>query len=618
MRSSSSLALIVAALGAAAGCSDPVGGGNNPPVDSGANTDRGTANTDTGTTNTDSGTPMDSGTPTDGGTPTDNGTQPGDRPAADTGVDAGPPYDPCAAAAVIDLNAMGMTTGNETRITRNNNSVGAMAPLRSSCGRPGHEVAFRYTPRTAARLRISTNNAGTDMAFDTVVWAQAACAPPTGDAGVMDLGCSDDNGTAPRGRTSAFTTAAAAAMGTPIYIIVAGYTPPTGSEFRAQGTFELSVTEIATVAVGGACDVAGATSACAMGSLCVGATAMATMGTCVADGAQNGRCRAMGTACDGTLVCSGSATSTSSRCRTSVAAGAACDPDRVMNICATGTNCVTRAGMSTCVSAGAAGGACRATEPRCDGMLSCSSAGVCRTVVAADGACESNNGSTVCASGGTCVPTTPGAAMGTCRAAGSAAGTACREAAPRCDTGLTCTTMTGTGTCRRNVAAGAACTPGLAADLCAMGTACLPTSATAGTCSMTATAETEPNNTPAMAQAPITTWRMYSGTAMGTDVDCFGVTVPMGAGIFAESNLPATPTCPSGETADPVVEVFNPAGTEIDSVDDTTGRGYCGTLSPANSSDVRNLAAGNYTVCIRNIGEAPANYLLTIGIIPPG
>ena len=604
MRSSSSLVLLLATLGSGlAACSDPAG--NTGPVDAGNTVDTG-APTDRGNA-TDTGSNMDTGPAGDTGPRTDTGSVV-DRPA----VDAGPPYDPCSAASVVDLNAMGTLAGNVTRITRNNNSVGAMAPLRGPCGSPGHEVVFRYVPRANVRLRISTDNMGTDMLFDTVVWAQTMCASAVGDGGVSALGCSDDNGTAPRTRASAFTTAAPATMGTPIFIVVAGYTPPAGMGFVPQGNFELTVTEIASVAVGGMCDPTGATNVCAMGSVCFAATG-AMMGTCVADGALNGACRAMGMACDGALVCSGSATSSTSRCRTAVAAGAACDPMRVMNVCATGSNCVTRNGASTCVAPGSAGGTCRMTEPRCDGMLSCSPAGVCRTIIAVDGACETSNATTVCAAGGTCVGAMPGAAMGTCRGAGTAAGTACRDAAPRCDTGLDCSIMTGAGVCRRTIASGAACVPASNAELCAMGTACRPTTASAGTCTM-GTPETEPNNTPMMAQAPMTASAVYSGMASSMDTDCFRVTVPMGGGIYAESNLPATPSCPNGGP-DPVITVYNPAGMEIDGVDD--GRGLCGTLTPAISADVRNLPAGTYTVCIEGFNTMVANYLLTVGVIPP-
>ncbi|TAK31449.1 MAG: hypothetical protein EPO40_04695 [Myxococcaceae bacterium] len=574
----------------------------------------------------------------------------------------------------------GTRSGATTRITRSNTTTPRNGTLRASCqSNTVGQVAFRYTPTAAGRLAISTDNAGTMPAgFDTVAWALSSCAPSVGDAGTGNLGCDDDSGSEPRGLSSRFVTSAPVAAGTPIFIIVAGY----GSATTATGTFELSVTEVSTVAVGGMCDPAGATSVCATGATCVGgsattpgtctaegargaacraaaprcdtslecssamgagtcraivavggacelvpttsvcmgtavcysATMGATMGTCIAEGAANGRCRAMGTACDAGLACSGSATSTFSRCRTAVAAGAACDPTGVMNVCATGTNCVTRAGASTCVAQGAQGGACRTDSPRCDASLECSSSGtgVCRAVVAVGAACDTSNVTTVCAMSATCIATAPGSAMGTCRAAGTVAGTACRDAAPRCDTGLDCSSMTGSGICRRSVASGAACAPGNIADVCAVGTACLPTSPTAGTCSM-GRAETEPNNTPMAAQTAITASTIFTGTATDTDADCFHVTVPMGGAIFAESSLVASTTCASGGP-DPVIDIYNPANTRIAGVDDTTGRGLCGTLNPASTAAARNLPAGTYTVCIEGFNEMATNYLLTIGV----
>jgi hypothetical protein len=172
------------------------------------------------------------------------------------------------------------------------------------------------------------------------------------------------------------------------------------------------------------------------------------------------------------------------------------------------------------------------------------------------------------------------------------------------------------GLCVRTVAAAAACVVGFAGDRCAMGTACLPTTPTAGTCSMTATAETEPNNAPAMAQAPITATRIYSGMASSADRDCFGVTVPAGGSIFAETNLSTAVSCPSGDmpTADPVIDLFNPAGTQIATADDSNGRGLCGTLNPGVTAAARGLAAGNYTVCVRGFNSVVASYLLTIGV----
>lgn len=342
------------ALGAlaAAGCGDATTGGNTV-VDSGASTDRGavtdTGNADTGNPGTDAGGDMDSGVVTDAGGQTDT-------PRSDARADAGPPYDPCMGA--VDLSAMGMRTGETTRITSNNRMVGAMAPLRAPCGgATGHQVVFRYTPRASTRLRISTDNAGTDNTLDTVVWAQPgpSCASLSPEGGTA-LGCDDDSGGSSAGGdagvsrawTSSFTTAAVTA-GQPVYIVVGAWISSSSGlpleGHTAQGQFELSVTEITTVAAGGACDPTGAMNTCAMGTTCI--TAGMTS-TCLADGAAGGRCRATGAACDSGLACSGSQTSSTSRCRMTVAMGGACDPMGVMNVCAAGTTCVTASGMSTC------------------------------------------------------------------------------------------------------------------------------------------------------------------------------------------------------------------------------------------------------------------------------
>ncbi|MEZ4405946.1 MAG: hypothetical protein R3A52_05675 [Polyangiales bacterium] len=336
------------ALGAvaAAGCGDATTGGNTV-VDSGATTDRG-AVTDTGNPGTDAGD-MDSGAPTDAGGQTD-------ATRSDARADAGPPYDPCMGA--VDLSAMGMRSGETTRITSNNRMVGAMAPLRAPCGgTTGHQVVFRYTPRASTRLRISTDNPGTDNTLDTVVWAQPgpSCASLSPEGGTA-LGCDDDSGGTSAGGdagvsrawTSSFTTASVTA-GQPIYIVVGAWiSGSTGLPLdghAAQGQFELSVTEITTVAAGGACDPMGVMNSCAMGTTCITA---GSASTCVADGAAGGRCRATGAACDSGLACSGSQTSSSSRCRMTVAMGGACDPMGVMNVCAAGTSCVTAGGSSTC------------------------------------------------------------------------------------------------------------------------------------------------------------------------------------------------------------------------------------------------------------------------------
>jgi len=612
MRSKSLMLLVALLGGSVVACSSDGGGGGGGGTDSGTPTDMGNPATDTGNPATDTGNPTtDTGNPaTDTGNPTtDTGTP---RTDAGTGpVDAGPPYDPCAMGSVIDITR----TGTASRITGNNSMVGGLNALRTSCGgSPGHQVVFRYVPGTTARLRISTDNMGTGMTLDTVVQAQSACSSVAADAGTMGiLGCNDDNGTtgSTRRYSSAFTTTAPAMMGQPVFIVVGGYLntarqPLTGNV--AQGAFELSVTEITAVMPGGACDLSGATNTCATGSRCFSAMSGATMGTCVADGALNGNCReGMTNRCDMGLQCS--SMTGSGTCRTLVMVGGACTSSG--SICATGSTCVIPSGamMGTCVAAGTRGGSCRADAPRCDMGLECAS-GVCAQVVAAGAACD--NRGIICGSGNTCIVPT-GMAMGTCRANGTAAGTACLAMAPRCTAPLVCSSMTGTGTCLGTIAAGAACVPGSTGDRCAMGTLCSPTSATAGTCAAPATGVT-PGTMP-MGAPVATATRVYGGSLAAMGRHCYGVTVPMGGGLLVQSGLAANPSCTDGD--DPVVRVFNPAGMEIASFDDTSGFGLCGYGSPASSSSLRGLAAGNYAVCITGFdNEAVMGYLLTVGVIP--
>ncbi|MFO0649041.1 MAG: hypothetical protein U0326_22560 [Polyangiales bacterium] len=466
MNRSSSWVILTALIASTAACGDSTGGGGGTP------TDDVTTPTDT-TMPSDVTTPMDRTTPTDNPQPTDvvrtdGGNDTGsdvtmtDAPRTDAAVDAGPPYDPCAASAVVDLTARGTVMGNVLRYTGNNNMVGAMAPLTASCTRnTGHQVVLRYTPRTNARLRISTNNMGTDATFDTVVWAQASCTAATGDAGAPSLGCNDDNGAMPRTSASTFTTTAAGMMGTPIFIIVAGYTPALSGRTE-QGAFELTVTEISTVAVGATCDPTGATNACATGSTCVTASGAST---CVADGARGGACRtAMGsTPCDTGLACS------AGTCQTSIAVGMPCGTG-VTGVCATGSSCVTSMGMSRCTADGAAGARCRTGTGvmACDTGLTCT-LGTCLSSIPVGMPCGSGV-TGACVMGSTCVGVT-GAQR--CTADG-AAGAHCRTGTGvmPCDAGLTCSGTT-SGTCYRVIAAGMPCSPTDPTQDCAANSVCV-------------------------------------------------------------------------------------------------------------------------------------------------
>ena len=677
-------------------------------------------------------------------------TGPIDTGVRDTGpADTGPAYDPCAMASVIDLNMAGTRSGETTSYTGSNAMVGATAPLRSPCGTTvGYEVVLRYTPRATSRLRVSTNNDGTAAHLDTVGGAQPACSSlPTGHAG---LGCNDDTGSAPRTLASTFTTSANVTAGTALFIVVAGYRSAT----TPTGTFALTVTELVPAMAGAMCDPrVTSPPPCADGLTCIATAGSTTAGTCVADGTAGGRCRATGTACDMGLACSGSATSTASRCRASVAVGAACDPARVTSLCATGSSCVTANGASTCVADGARGGTCRVVAPRCDSTLTCSTmtgTGVCREVVASGGACDpagvnsvcqtgstcaafygatvgacvadGNEGarcrtsgtaceaglicsgtasattsrcrtrvavgaacdpvgeSNLCALGSGCIPSpvgwtcvadgsrggfcrtsgtrcdsglscitgtindfcrerltaagamcdasnqaticatnssclaTAGQSVGACTANGTAAGADCRTSGTRCDSGLTCSTTSGAGWCRRASTAAMACDWTGRVTTCPAMTACAPSSMTAGTCAMSVM-ETEPNNSISAPSPTVTSSTVFSGTVEAGGRDCVGVDVPMGAAIFAEAQLPATPACAPGGP-DPFLTVFNPMGRLVAFEDDSVGRGRCSLLDPSVRPELTRLAAGRYVVCINGYNAAAVpDYLFTVGVV---
>jgi hypothetical protein len=493
--------------------------------------------------------------------------------------DVSGPYNPCATDAVVDLNARGTRDGETTRYVGNNLNVPSGTVLVPTCTlTPGHQVALRYVPRASTRLRISTDNAGTDATFDTVVFVQRMCAPSGGDAGPQDsLGCNDDGAATGSARryASALTTEAVT-MGQPVYIVVAGYLSGAGQPvtgFMARGNFELTVTEIATVPVGAACDSAGITNVCAAGSYCYTASGMST-------------------------------------CRAFVNAGGMCNSTDAR--CATGNTCITPSGatMGTCRAHGTVPGtACREAAPRCDMGLECSSttgSGTCIQVVATGGECDSSRR---CATGNTCI-TPPGATVGACRANGTVVGTACRTDAPRCDTGLQCSTTTGTGTCRTVIAVGQPCVLGSADAPCAMGSLCAPTSPTMGVCTTPVSGVT-PGTMP-MGAPVATATRVYGGSFMAMGQHCYAVTVPMGQSLFVQSGLATNPGCSGGD--DPLVRVFNPAGMQIASFDD--GLGLCAVGNPASNMALRNLAAGNYAVCITGFsGRAVSNYLLTVGLV---
>jgi len=290
-----------------------------PPVDSGG---------DDATPGMDVVPHLDGGDASDGQSPQDAGDVP--LLIDHVHLDATLP-DPCGAAAVIDLNVEGTTSGATTSYTGTNVGTPSASAIPGDCLlNVGNDVALSYQTATDTHLRVSTANPGTTLTFDTVAWMIDRCDP----AGTS-LGCSDD--WAPGDRRSKFTTLDLVHAHTRVYIMVAGVTPPrTGLD--ATGTFALTVTEIPEAADGASCDVNAVDNVCSSHSHCIGTT---TAATCTPDGTLGGRCRIAFPGCDTGFACYGDRLSDASRCVPEIPIGGTCDPAGMMNICVSGSRCLS-------------------------------------------------------------------------------------------------------------------------------------------------------------------------------------------------------------------------------------------------------------------------------------
>lgn len=152
-----------------------------------------------------------------------------------------------------------------------------------------------------------------------------------------------------------------------------------------------------------------------------------------------------------------------------VAMGGTCNTDGSTMRCGTGLDCVgatPSAATGTCRPTGsAAGSRCRTSAPECDSSLACNAtSGFCQNTVPAGMACDAFN---ACATGSSCITLVDGSIRGTCAAAGSSLGAACRPVGStggRCDGTLVCngdldTTITNP-VCVQQAAAGGACAAG--------------------------------------------------------------------------------------------------------------------------------------------------------------
>jgi len=247
----------------------------------------------------------------------------------------------------------------------------------------------------------------------------------------------------------------------------------------------------------------------------------------------------------------------------------------------------------------------------------------------------------VCATGSVCVGAS-GMNSGVCTADGTAPGAACRTAAPFCDGAFSCSvaapSMASRGICRRTAAIGESC--GATATCASMGfcpnfLTSAPSGSDAGVAAdagapMSAryctlpSMESEPNNTPAAPQAPVTQTTIFRGAITpGTDVDCYSVTVPAGASLFAETT-DANGTCNLGEGEDTVLRAYRQGSAmPIAENDDVAMGTLCSRLSSASTPALLRVAAGTYTFCVSPYAEMGAEgtpipaYYLTIGVTAP-
>lgn len=607
-RSRDWLAATMLATGFLAGCSDPVAGGNgNGTTDAGGGNDV-VVTGDTGTTDMDAGM-SDAGRTdvprtdarTDGAT-TDRG------PARDTGPMV---TNACAMGAIVDLTTR--MPGMDGTVTYSGDTLSApeMTGLTPPSGcvpnmaPAGYQRVHRYRMRSTAILTVSTDSKSTD--FDTVVLMSTACGMG------MNLGCNDD--IAQGNTNSTARSASPIAMGTEVFIAVGGYD-------TEQGSYELSIRETTPIAIGAQCR---AGDVCAPGSVCIAAGAGSSFGTCTATGTQGSQCRAggdAGAACDAGLECTGTTMTNPGTCVRRLAVGDECGTV-VGAACPTGSACAASPSMTNplravCLAEGAAGGACRMADPRCDGALQCSSTTTCRAAAMTGAACDITGRSTFCPAGNSCAANVT-LTGGTCAADGTVAGAACRAASDggmRCDAGLTCSTTTGAGVCRREVAMGMPCERLTGSTVCAMGTVCVPgTNPNLGTCAA-ATAEMEPNNTATTGNAPATASIVYSAALMPmTDIDCFRVTVPMGASLRVSTG-DAAGTCNLGMGADTILTVSDSMGRLLGENDDAIG--LCSQLDGRTTPSLRNMAAGTYSICVTGYQQRVAimSYYVYVAVTP--
>lgn len=352
--------------------------------------------------------------------------------------------------------------------------------------------------------------------------------------------------------------------------------------------------------------------------------------TCVPTypGQIEGTCRALGSVigatCSGT-TCSGAGLTCNTGVAPATCFGAAAATGEECSIwqgCATGngcylTNTVDRA-RGRCFAQSAEGGPCSSTGT-CAAGLTCSNpttptSGRCLRNVGTGERCQLF-GTTRCPTGTTCVRDGRDENSGLCVGDGTAQGAACRTTGGRCVTGLTCSTTTGAGVCQ--AASTTACVPRSLEQVCPTGQSCRATSLDVGACATPAMGR-EPDDSPATAIPAAGAAFSVRGDLTPFDIDCYALDVPAMGRVFARVNA-ANGTCVSGSLALDLLD----ANGRLLGTNAVSGAGGCPMIrgddlrAPPVFAWARDLAAGRYTVCVRNPATARgpvADYVVDVNV----
>lgn len=173
------------------------------------------------------------------------------------------------------------------------------------------------------------------------------------------------------------------------------------------------------------------------------------------------------------------------------------------------------------------------------------------------------------------------------------------------------------GACRETVASGAACDRFGRSFVCPMDEVCAFTTAAGGTCGTPVAETAAPNDTPAMAQGPVTGATTFRG-AISTegDVDCYAITIGAADhGLVIETSDGAG-SCPP--PADTIATLFDTDGTTVlDENDDAIpGALFCSRIDGTQVGPARDLAPGTYTACVRAFGSMDLIDTYVLSVVP--